>query len=109
MLNENTPVTREDLLRAEAASYRERLKERLSRLQSVRQLQTEALVRREEGAMRQAESYLLDLNERAHFRDRFRALGQELKESQAEILKRQGEAYRERMRRYLRPEELNDH
>jgi alpha-galactosidase len=105
---DSRPITREEALRAEAENYLARLKHRMLAIQTRRERASEALAQREEWCQKQAESYLFDLTLRANFRDNVRTRAQQEKEAQAEFLKRQGELYRQRLRRFLRPEELED-
>lgn len=105
-MSDSRPITREEAIKAEAENYRQRLNDRRLELQSRRDRVYEALQQREEGRLREAQSYLFDLNWRANFRDSMRTRAQQDKDTQAEILKRQGEQYRQRLRRHLRPEEL---
>lgn len=107
-MSESKPITREEGLKAEAEIYRLRLKHRLMALQSRKERAHEALQQREEGRLKQAQSYLFDLTVRANFRDNLRARADKEKEMQAEFMKRQGEIYRQRLRRFLRPEDLEE-
>ncbi|GEM_PF-2707450 len=108
MGDSTTPITREELLRAEAESYRRRLKDRQVELQSRRERAYEALQQREEARLKEARSYLFGLSWRASYRDSVRAREREEKDSQVQLLRLQAELYRQRLRRYMRPEQLGE-
>ncbi len=101
------PIPREEAIKLEAQNYRERFKHRMLEIQNRKDKAHEVLQQREEERLRQAQSYLLDLNGRASFRDSVRTRAQQEKDAQAELLKKQGELYRQKLRRYLRPEDLD--
>lgn len=101
------PIPREEAIKLEAQNYRERFKHRMLEFQNRKDKAHEVLQQREEERLRQAQSYLLDLNDRANFRDSVRTRAQQEKDAQAELLKKQGALYRQKLRRYLRPEDLD--
>lgn len=81
--------------------YRQRLHARWAEIRSNKERQDAARTLREEYAQKAAQSFLSDLTGRAQFREAMRMRGQEEKRLQEEILKRQAEAYRLRLRQYL--------
>jgi len=103
-MTDSKPVNREEAFRSEAENYLKSFKEKLSELASRKERQEAAKQFRQETAHRQAETFLGDLSDRANFRDSVRARGEEEKKNQEQWLKRQARAYKERLRRYLKPE-----
>lgn len=59
---------------------------------------------RQEKAERAAESFLEDLGRKAELRDEIRLRMEESKKAGEELVRQKAEAYRQRLRGYLRPE-----
>ena len=96
-----SPMSREEALKLGAEHYRQHLNNRLVETQTRKERAQEAAHIREEGRLKEAKSFLADLNWRANFRDRVRLAEQKEKETQAEFLKRQADVYRRKLKRYL--------
>jgi len=107
-MTEEQPISREEAVLAELERYRERLQYRWAQILANRERINHALNERQAGAQKAAETYLGDLSERAQFRANVRARGEEEKRLQEEILKKQAEVYRQRLRKYLRPDQLEE-
>ncbi|HEY9869622.1 MAG TPA: hypothetical protein V6D08_10690 [Candidatus Obscuribacterales bacterium] len=107
-MSEEVPFSREEALKYEAQNYLRRLQRKLAQFQSDKERFKEVLHQREQGAQRQAQSYLGNLSERAEFRASARARGEEEKKMMAELLRKQAEAYRQRLRGYLRPGQIDE-
>ncbi len=105
---DETPLSREEIVQAELERYRQRLEHKWQQIQANRERLHMAASERQEAAQRTAESYLGELSERAQFRKSVRARGDEEKRLQEEILKKQAEVYRQRLRQYLPPDEVDE-
>jgi hypothetical protein len=107
-MNDEKQFSREEGLKYEAENYLRRLQRKLAQFQTEKDRFKEVLHEREEGAQKQAQSYLGNLSERAEFRASVRARGEQEKQVFADMLKKQAEAYRQRLRGYLRPGQLDE-
>lgn len=107
-MSDERQVSREEGLKYEAEIYRRRLQRKLAQYQTDKDRFKEVLHERQEGAQKQAQSYLVNLSERAEFRASSAARGEQEKQAYAEVLKKQAEEYKRRLRGYLRPGQVDE-
>ncbi len=108
LMNDDRQFSREEGLKYEAENYLRRLQRKLAQFQTEKDRFKEVLHEREEGAQKQAQSYLGNLSERAEFRATSRARGEQEKQVFADMLKKQAEDYKRRLRGYLRPGQVDE-
>jgi hypothetical protein len=99
--------TREDCARAEAEMYLSRLRQRIAYRQGVLKRVGRANKARTEAMERQARSYLEFLDGRAHSKAIVQAKIAKKWKWQNEFLRKQADAYRKWLRRFMSPEQMD--
>jgi hypothetical protein len=98
--------TKEDCARAEAELYLRRLRERIAYRQAILKRVGRANKARNDAMERQSRSYLDFLDGRAHSKAIVQAKMAKKWKWQNEFLRKQAEAYRKWLRRFMSPEQM---